>query len=180
MKKYFFLLLFLLSNLIYSQTNLVDYVNTLIGSDSEYKFSNGNTYPALALPWGMNFWTPQTANMGNGWQYAYDAYKIKGFKQTHQPSPWINDYGAFSIMPVTGELKYKQEERESWFSHKRETAKPYYYQVYLADYDTWLEMTPTERAVQFKIDFPAERNSYIVLDAFFKNSYVKIIPEENK
>jgi predicted alpha-1,2-mannosidase len=180
MKKYFFLLLFLLSNLIYSQTNLVDYVNTLIGSDSEYKFSNGNTYPALALPWGMNFWTPQTANMGNGWQYAYDAYKIKGFKQTHQPSPWINDYGAFSIMPVTGELKYKQEERESWFSHKRETAKPYYYQVYLADYDTWLEMTPTERAVQFKINFPAERNSYVVLDAFFKNSYVKIIPEENK
>ncbi|MFA7289277.1 MAG: GH92 family glycosyl hydrolase [Melioribacteraceae bacterium] len=180
MKKYFFLLLFLLINSIYSQANLIDYANTLIGSDSEYKFSNGNTYPALALPWGMNFWTPQTANMGNGWQYAYDAYKIKGFKQTHQPSPWINDYGAFSIMPVAGELKYKQEDRESWFSHKRETAKPYYYQVYLADYDTWIEMTPTERAVQFKIDYPADRNSYIVLDAFFKNSYVKIIPEENK
>ncbi|MCK9280761.1 MAG: GH92 family glycosyl hydrolase [Melioribacteraceae bacterium] len=180
MKKYFFLLLVFFAPSIYSQTNLIDYANTLIGSDSEYKFSNGNTYPALALPWGMNFWTPQTANMGNGWQYAYDAYKIKGFKQTHQPSPWINDYGAFSIMPVAGELKYKQEERESWFSHKREIAKPYYYQVYLADYDTWLEMTPTERAVQYKIDYPAGRNSYLVLDAFFKNSFVKIIPEENK
>jgi putative alpha-1,2-mannosidase len=60
----------------------VDCVNTLMGTDSEFKLSNGNTYPAIALPWGMNFWTPQTAKMGDGWVYGYDANKIQGFKQT--------------------------------------------------------------------------------------------------
>lgn len=162
------------------ENNLAKWVNPLIGTESEFKLSTGNTYPAVALPWGMNFWTPCTGKMGDGWQYSYDAHKINGFKQTHQPSPWINDYGAFALMPVTGELKYKQEDRASWFGHKREIVKPYYYQVYLGDYDTWVEMTPTERASYFRIKYPAGQNSYLVLDAFFKGSYVKIIPEKNE
>ena len=77
----------------------VDYVSTLVGTQSEFKLSTGNTYPAVAVPWGMNFWTPQTGKMGDGWAYTYNADKIRGFKQTHQPSPWINDYGQFSLMP---------------------------------------------------------------------------------
>src|SRR5436309_1102658 len=83
----------------------------------------------------MNMWTPQTGKNGDGWQYTYAAEKIAGFKQTHQPSPWMNDYGMFSIMPVTGKLKFDEKERASWFSHKAETATPYYYSVYLADAD---------------------------------------------
>ena len=79
----------------------VDFVNPLMGSDSKPDLSNGNTYPAIALPWGMNFWTPQTGKMGDGWIYTYSSDKIRGFKQTHAPSPWMNDYGQFSIMPVT-------------------------------------------------------------------------------
>jgi len=102
----------------------LDYVNTLMGTQSKHSLSNGNTYPAVGLPWGMNLWTPQTGKMGDGWAYTYDADKIKGFKQTHQPSPWMNDYGAFSIMPGVGKLKFKEEERASWFSHKAEVATP--------------------------------------------------------
>ena len=117
----------------------VDYVNPLMGTDSEPGLSNGNTYPAIGVPWGMNLWTPQTGKMGHGWAYTYDAYKIRGFKQTHQPSPWMNDYGQFAIMPVIG-MKFDQDERASWFSHKAEIAKPYYYKVYLADYDVTAEV----------------------------------------
>ncbi|MBK7105454.1 MAG: GH92 family glycosyl hydrolase [Ignavibacteriae bacterium] len=159
---------------------LAEFVNPLVGTDSDYTLSNGNTYPAIAVPWGMNFWTPQTGKMGNGWQYTYDAYKIRGFKQTHQPSPWINDYGAFSIMPVVGKLKFNEDDRASWFSHKRETVKPYYYQVYLGDYDTWVEFTPTERAAQFNINFPKTEKAYLVIDAFHKGSFVKVLPKEKK
>ncbi len=158
----------------------VDYVNTLMGTDSEFKLSNGNTYPAIALPWGMNFWTPQTSKMGDGWVYNYDANKIQGFKQTHQPSPWINDYGQFSLFPLTGELKITGEERASWFSHKSETAKPHYYKVYLADYDVLTEITPTERAVMFRFTFPENEASRVIVDAFDRGSFVKIIPSENK
>ncbi|WP_024771493.1 GH92 family glycosyl hydrolase [Aquimarina macrocephali] len=160
--------------------SLVDYVNPLMGTDSAFDLSNGNTYPAIATPWAMNFWTPMTSKMGDGWTYKYDENKIRGIKQTHQPSPWINDYAAFSVMAVTGDLKYKEDERASWFSHKAETVKPYHYKVYLADYDVVTEVTPTERAAHFKFTFPEAEQSYIMLDAFFKGSMVKIIPEERK
>ena len=161
-------------------TNLVDYVNPLMGTDSDFSLSNGNTYPAIATPWGMNFWTPMTSKMGDGWTYKYDENKIRGIKQTHQPSPWINDYAAFSLMALTGELKYKEDERASWFSHKAETVKPHHYKVYLADYDVTAEISPTERAAHFKFTFPESEKSFILLDAFFKGSMVKIIPDERK
>ncbi|MEM6700920.1 MAG: GH92 family glycosyl hydrolase, partial [Bacteroidota bacterium] len=163
-----------------TEKDFVQYVNPLMGTDSEFSLSNGNTYPAIARPWGMNFWTPQTAPMGDGWAYAYDAYHIRGFKQTHQPSPWINDYAAFSIMPVVGSPKFREDERKSWFSHKAEVVQPHYYSVYLADYDVTTEFTPTERAVQFRFTFPETENSYIVLDAYNKGSMVKIYPKERK
>ena len=160
--------------------NPVDYVSTLVGTQSKFELSTGNTYPATALPWGMNFWTPQTGKMGDGWAYTYNADKIRGFKQTHQPSPWMNDYGQFAIMPITGGLVFDQDQRASWFSHKAEVAKPYYYKVYLADHDVTTELVPTERAVMFRFTYPETKNAYVILDAFDKGSYVKVIPEENK
>ena len=158
----------------------VDYVNLLVGTLSKVSLSTGNTYPAIALPWGMNFWMPQTGKMGDGWAYVYTADKLRGFKQTHQPSPWINDYGQFAIMPITGKPVFNEDERASWFSHKAEVAKPYYYRVYLADHDVVTELTPTERAVMFRFTFPETDQSYVVVDALDRGSSVKIIPSENK
>lgn len=154
--------------------NYADYVNPLMGTQSTFELSTGNTYPAIARPWGMNFWTPQTGKMGDGWQYTYTANKIRGFKQTHQPSPWINDYGQFSIMPVVGKPEFDENKRASWFAHKGETAKPYYYKVYLAEHDVVTELTSTERAAMFCFAFPENEHSYVVVDAFDKASSVKI------
>ena len=163
----------------------VDFVSTLVGTESKFSLSTGNTYPAVARPWGMNFWTPQTGKMGDGWAYTYSADKIRGLKQTHQPSPWINDYGQFSIMPEvdrvsvpSADLIFDEEKRASWFSHKAEDARPYYYKVYLADYDVTAEVTPTERAAVMRFTFPEtsmaeKRISRIVVDAFDKGSAIK-------
>ncbi|MBQ6184258.1 MAG: GH92 family glycosyl hydrolase [Bacteroidales bacterium] len=150
----------------YMTLDPVDYVNPLSGTASTYELSTGNTYPAIALPWGMNFWTPQTGRDGNGWTYTYSATKIRGLKQTHQPSPWINDYGAFSLMPVTTGPIYDEEGRQSWFSHKAETVKPYYYKVYLAEHDVVAELAPTERAAAFRLTYPQKDTSYLVVDAY--------------
>lgn len=157
-----------------------DYVSPLVGTQSTFELSTGNTYPAIARPWGMNFWTPQTGKMGDGWTYQYTANKIRGFKQTHQPSPWINDYGQFAIMPVVGKPEFNEDKRASWFAHKGEEAKVYYYKVYLAEYDIVAELTPTERAAMFRFTFPESEHSYIVVDAYDKGSYVKIEPEKNR
>ena len=160
-------------------TDPVDFVNPLMGSQSTPDLSAGNTYPSIALPWGMNFWTPQTGKNGDGWQYTYTDNKIRGFKQTHQPSPWMNDFGEFSLMPVNG-MKFTETSRASWFSHKTEVVKPYYYSVYLADYDVWTEMAPTERAVRFRFTFPKTDSANVVVDAYNRASYIRIIPGENK
>ena len=159
--------------------NPADYVSTLVGTLSEHSFSTGNTYPATALPWGMNFWTPVTGKMGDGWAYRYDAHWIRGFKQTHQPSPWINDYGQFAVMPVRNSQRVAQDHRASWFSHKSETARPYYYQVYLADHDINVEMAPTERAVSMLFTYPESQTSGVVIDAYDGGSYIKVLPQEN-
>ena len=159
--------------------NPVDYVSTLVGSLSEHSFSAGNTYPAIAVPWGMNFWTPVTGKMGDGWAYRYDAHHIRGFKQTHQPSPWINDYGQFAIMPVRNSAQVSQDARASWFTHQSETAKPYYYQVYLADHDINAEIAPTDRAASMVFTFPDSETSGIVVDAYDRGSFIKVLPKEN-
>ena len=160
---------------VQEQIEPVDYVNTLTGTLSKYELSTGNTYPVIARPWGMNFWTPQTGEMGNGWIYTYTADKIRGFKQTHQPSPWMNDYGQFSIMPITGDVTFDQDKRASWFSHFAEVSKPYYYKVYLADHDITTEITPTERAAMFRFTFPEADKSYVIVDAFDRGSHIKIV-----
>ena len=180
MRKLILLFFFVSSALWLHAKDFTRYVSPLVGTQSTFELSTGNTYPAIARPWGMNFWTPQTGKMGDGWQYVYTANKIRGFKQTHQPSPWINDYGQFSIMPVVGKPEFDEEKRASWFSHKGEVALPHYYKVYLAEHDVVTEFTPTDRAVLFRFTFPENDHSYIVVDAFDKGSYVKILPEQNR
>lgn len=182
MKRSLFLIFLLLTFIAHlnaiTVNNPVDYVSTLVGSASKPELSTGNTYPAIALPWGMNFWTPQTGKMGDGWTYTYGADKIRGIKQTHQPSPWINDYGQFSVMPVVGKKVFDEEGRASWFSHKAETATPYYYKVYLADHDVTVEVSPTSRAAVMRFTYPQTDEAYFVVDAFDKGSSVTIMPDK--
>jgi len=183
MKKCFVVFLIFSSLVGFTQTKkLTGFVNPLVGTASTYELSTGNTYPAIALPWGMNFWTPQTGKIGDkeSWCYQYQANKICGFKETHQPSPWIKDYGAFSIFPTTEKLIFDKDKRQSWFSHKAEISKPHYYRTFLADYNTTVEITPTERAAFFRITYPETPKAYLVIDAFDQGSYIKVLPKEHK
>ena len=187
-KEFIFCCLLLFSLKLWAVEDPVEYVNPLMGTQSNVWLSNGNLYPAIARPWGMNFWTPQMGKMGDGWTYTYGGVypgghfeqKIRGFKQTHQPSPWINDYGQFSIMPVVGQKTFIEKDRASWFSHKAEKAKPYQYSVYLADYDVSVDMAPTDRACLFEMTYPQTDEAYVVIDAFDRGSYVKVEPDKNR
>ena len=154
----------------------VDYVNPLMGTESTYAFSHGNTYPAVAVPWGMNFWSPQTGENRSGWMYMYPDSLIRGFRQTHQPSPWINDYGTFSIMPLSGELKLNHKERAVPFSHTQEKATPYSYGVTFAD-GTRTELSATSRGAVFEVSFPEKSDQYIVVDAYDGGSALAIDKE---
>ena len=151
----------------------VDYVNPLMGTESTYAFSHGNTYPAVAVPWGMNFWSPQTGENGSGWMYTYTDSLIRGVRQTHQPSPWINDYGTFSIMPLSGVLKMDHKERGVPFSHIQEEAAPYSYSVTFAN-GLRTELSATSRGAVFEVTFPQDSAQYIVVDAYNGGSALTI------
>lgn len=159
-----------------SLPSAADVVNPLVGTLSSFEISTGNTYPVISAPWGMNSWTPQTGKMGDGWQYTYTSGQIRGFKQTHQPSPWINDYGQFAIMPMVSEQPiFDEDKRASWFSHKSEQAHPYRYQVYLADYDTRVSLSPTARAAVFEIEYGLTSTAdqrWVLVDAFDQGSEI--------
>jgi len=165
-----------LSRLQDDQSNLVQFVNPRIGTLSNFEISGGNTYPAVAHPWGMNFWTPQTEPHESRWIYKYDAKAINGFRCTHQPSPWMGDYGAFSLMPEVGELIIDEEDRGLNYYHTAETSLPNYYKVDFADKKITAEMTATVRGAMMRFTFPESQSSWILLDAFPGGSYLKVIP----
>lgn len=157
---------------VFAEKDLVQYVNTLQGTNSTYELSWGNTYPTTAVPYPMNSWSPQNGKNGDGWKYQYSATTIRGFQPTHQCSPWVGDYGVFSLMPVP-ELVVDESKRATPFSHDKEIAKPHYYKVTLENGIT-TEFSPTTRSAHFRFSFPAKGDAFLVLDGYTKTSQVQI------
>lgn len=153
----------------------VEMVDTRQGTDSDFGFSCGNTYPMTAMPFGMHGWSPQTGENGDGWKYQYSKDSIRGFQQVHQCSPWVGDYAVWSLMPVSGELKTDQTERAAQFSHANETARPHYYRVAF-DNGTIAEIAPTTRGAHARFSYPRGEQAWLVLDGYTAMSGVEIDP----
>ena len=165
-----------------AETSLVSLADPLQGTDDPVNFSHGNEYPAIALPFPMNVWSPYTEPDGNPLFYQYRHHQIRGLRQTHEPSRWIGDYANFSLMPVSGKLVVTDNDRASTFRHEDEVAQPSYYKVHLDTWKATAEVTPTERAARLRFTFETPADAYVVLDVFGTKriSSVKIIPGENK
>ena len=180
MKKIIFLTLLLSFNYLFAQEkDLLKYVNTLQGTNSKHELTYGNTYPTIALPFGMHTWSPQTGKNGDGWKYQYSKNKIRGFQQAHQCSSWTNDYAVFSFMPVVDELVVNENEREATFSHADEIAKPHYYKVKFENNIT-TEISPTERGAHLRFTYPKSKKTFLILDGYTNISNLEIHPLEKK
>ncbi|GAA3230870.1 GH92 family glycosyl hydrolase [Dactylosporangium siamense] len=143
---------------------LSDLVDTRRGSNSDSGYSRGNTFPGATVPHGFNFWTPVTNGNQDGWLYQYNATTVQGFAISHQPSPWIGDYGQLQFMPMTGALKTTPDARKSTFSHANEVAKAHYYKTRLDTYGITTEIAPTDHAGVMRFTFPAASDSTILFD----------------
>lgn len=164
---------------LHAQKDLVQYVNTLQGTDSHFGLSYGNTYATTAMPYAMHTWSAQTGPNGEGWKYQYFVDNIRGFQQAHQCSPWMSDYAVYSLMPVIGKLTVNQNERATKFSHKNEIAKPHYYKVTL-DNGVTTEMAPTTRGVHLRFSYPKNEEAYLVLDGYTDMSEINIDPKKKQ
>ena len=181
MRKLIYLVIFLFISIgIYAQTkDLVQYVNTLQGTDSHFGLSYGNTYPTTGMPYAMHTWSAQTGKNGEGWKYQYAVDAIRGFCQSHQCSPWMSDYAVYSFMPMVGELVVNQDKRATKFSHDNEIAKPHYYKVTLNNGIT-TEMAPTTRGVHLRFSYPSTGDAYLVIDGYTDMSEIKIDPAKRQ
>lgn len=139
-------------------------VNTLRGSDSSPAYSRGNTFPAVALPFGFNLWTPITEGNSERWLYRYRARTIQGFAVSHEPSPWIGEHASIQVMPMTGTVRTAPSARASAFSHTREEAKPYYYKVKLDDSGVTTEIAPTDHASAWRFTFSNSDKAFVLFD----------------
>ncbi|MBR2713696.1 MAG: GH92 family glycosyl hydrolase, partial [Kiritimatiellae bacterium] len=166
MKRCIPLFVLLLCGALAVRADFCGYALPIVGTDNTRELSSGNLYPCIARPWGAHAWTPQTGDNETGWIYSYGDRRIRGIRLTHQPSPWIGDYGQFSLLPAKGLAKFDHESRASWFSHKTESARPHLYRVYLADFDTAVEVSPTCNAAILRATYPETDAPQFVIDAF--------------
>lgn len=160
----------MLASLVVSSANarakpLVEYVNTLRGSDSSPEFSRGNTFPAVALPFGFNFWTPVTEADSDQWLYTYGAKHIVGFAVSHQPSPWIADHGSLQVMPMFGALRILASERKTRFAHTAETARAHYYSVDLPQEGMQVAFAPTNHGSKWRFSYSKTGAAFVVFSS---------------
>ena len=145
-----------------AQARLADLPDPLVGTDSTYELSHGNTYPGVFLPFAMAAWTAETGD--GGWPYQFRAGRIRGFRSTHRPSAWMSDWGSFSIMPMAGKLHLERGARASRYRHENEEPRPYRYRVLLEDYGIQAEVAPARHGGILRFTFPKTRHAWVLFD----------------
>ncbi|MCQ2237182.1 MAG: GH92 family glycosyl hydrolase [Bacteroidales bacterium] len=175
------------------EQSLVEYVNTMVGTAPNETSAaglfgkgseeHGQTLPAVLVPNGMNFWTPQTSDTELKCRapYYYQDSLFQGFRNSH----WIvggctQDYGSMTIMPVSGALRVQPESRASRFSHESEISRPDFYSVSLLDYGIRASMTASSRCALFKFHYQTTDSNYVVINPNSDEGqgYIEIIPEK--
>ncbi|MEK3865871.1 GH92 family glycosyl hydrolase [Paenibacillus sp. FSL H7-0716] len=156
--------------------NLLQHVNPLQGTASTFRFSNGNTLPLIARPFGMAAWSPQTDEAGHGWFFHPSHRHFEGIRLTHQPSPWIRDYGHLVLMPQSGVLALPARQRSSSFRPEDMTVMPDYFRISLRRYRASLELSPTERCASIRLKFTQREEARMLAVPFAGESLVTIDP----
>ncbi len=134
----------------------IDLVNVKMGTRSTPRYSNGNTLPFTQRPWAMAGFAPQTSSERGPWYYYPDDRSIEGVRLTHQPSPWIRDYGNLVLMPQSGKPFMTPGDRWSGYMPEKTILRPDYMFIEFLRYGTSLELTPTYRGASIKLKFATE------------------------
>ncbi len=140
----------------------VGYVHILQGTASQPDLSHGNTLPLVGAPWGMIDWSMENAS--GSWFFQPNG-TVDGFRATHQPSPWISDYGQFVLMPQTGELQMEPRDRLSAYDQTTAVLRPDYEKVELKKGAITVELTAAERCAVFRFTYHQGQKGRLILNA---------------
>ncbi len=124
----------------------------LFGKGSE---EHGQTLPAVLVPNGQNFWTPQTRDTERKGvaPYYYEDSLLQGFRQSH----WIvggatQDYGSFTVATLSGPLRLQTEQCATPFCHLDEESHPYEYRIHLPDEHLTTSLTALSHAAVLRVE----------------------------
>lgn len=123
---------------------LLESIDTRFGTASKHAFSRGNTLPYTGVPFGMNYFVPQTSDQEGSWFFDPHLPIFQGIRLTHQPSPWIGDYSWLLLTPVTGQLGGDSLfHRQSSYDIDKASFQPHYLKIFSLRYQIESQLTPT-------------------------------------
>ena len=141
----------------------LQYVNTLMGTSSVPRFSRGNTLPITQLPFGMVAFCPQGEIVKGREEWFFDPSRpyLEGIRLTHQPSPWIGDFGTILITPQADVIS--DDYSSAWSGYDADTAElcPDHLRVDFLRSGCTLELCPTERAGAIRLTFKGSEQGYL-------------------
>lgn len=156
---------------------MLDLVNTLQGTNSNVSRSHGGTLPLVGSPWPMTHWAPQTTDgrsfESGRWWFGSNDISIYGLRATHQPSPWMGDYGQFTVQPATGELVGDFGARASEYNRGSAVFRPDYVSLQLKRYAVRSELTASERCAVMRFTFARGSSGRLYFDPAGK-SHIEI------
>lgn len=141
--------------------NLLKYVNIDIGTDSEYRESNGNTLPNVQYPFGNQSYIFQSNKNDNGWFYKPRANYTEGIRVSNQPSPWLGDYGHITLLPFNGNYDVDLHTSLSGKKHG-----PNKLSCYLDRYKIAIDLVPTKIGACLKIKSESNKDTKLLIDCF--------------
>lgn len=123
---------------------LLETIDTRFGTASKHAFSWGNTLPYTGVPFGMNYFVPQTSDQDGSWFFDPHLPIFQGIRLTHQPSPWIGDYSWLLLTPVTSQLGGDSLfHRQSSYDIDKACFQPHYLKLFSLHYQIETQLTPT-------------------------------------
>ncbi len=158
--------------------NYAQYVNIKQGSASVHRFSNGNTLPLIQRPFAMTAFAPQTSSESS-WFFHPQSRSLEGVRITHQPSPWIADYGTVVFMPQKFNPAFKAGARWSGYRPEEAVLTPSYMKLRFLKSRADFELTPTERGGAIRVRYSDEKNNWFSVLPFRDDAWYEYKPHEN-
>lgn len=145
---------------------ILETIDTRFGTASKHAFSRGNTLPYTGVPFGMNYFVPQTSDQEGSWFFDPHLPIFQGIRLTHQPSPWIGDYSWLLLTPITGKISGDTLfHRQSSYNLERAIFNPHFLKIFSERYQIETQLSPTCYGASIQLRQTQEKELSLYLHA---------------
>lgn len=157
---------------------LIETIDTRHGTANQYNFSNGNCLPYTGVPFGMNYFAPQTTDQKGNWWFHPKDRVFQGYRLTHQPSPWMGDFSYALFTPVSGDLHSTSLfHTQSSYRPEESVFNPTHISIYQSRYQIKSTLIPSMYGGILNINYSQMKNG-ILLTIPCKYKYKVLSPQK--